>query len=662
MDGVSVAASLVGIGVAGSQIAIKLYTLATQISTASERITSISNDVSLTSGVLQELGEFMTRETANNDTSIFNRSGLETTKQSAAMCDNIFKQIEQAARDASQQLRTKNKFVGKIKLSRSEKAKWPFLQPNIESLRVDLREAKGTLMLMLQVMNLALSRKMAAVHEAAPMGVAEQREIYRAILAIQKQVQDKDSIHSEVDSEETPDNGTPKPTSLRVLDRRLSFDELSTAKQPSLAPSDLDPPLTPDVFMATSEPDKPDTRSPQEMKDEAINVDGSSSSKDCSTGIEQGNLNSNLEQSPPTGKTPALNVIDIEDHREDLKKLILFLVRPHIWDGGENRIVLSWYNVEPRVSQADVENQLSKDEEQGLPSILEVYADLSVYEEASISQNIAKSGPYTSLVSLKRTHVDKTYHGILFKGIPSLQYVLMTNLNGAKKGALETEARLNEEKIRSEIIDSKQKWKKDESMVLNLDRPTYIKAHRKWLDPETLIAYDLPWEWDDNHEYIIIKCWVNQHDQDKLFEHTRRLRNIGTVELKRDETRRQPSILMGQPKPTHPDALYGSLPGLSFGALRAMRSRRRDASPLRPIDFSDEDRYDWSDGDESDESDEEAISNEEEAARAVEELLGKYTTLFQQPQHAEEGQHVEQASTAAGADDSQESSQCWLFT
>ncbi len=79
-----------------------------------------------------------------------------------------------------------------------------------------------------------------------------------------------------------------------------------------------------------------------------------------------------------------------------------------------------------------------------------------------------------------------------------------------------------------------------------------------------------------------------------------------------------------------------------------------------PIDYSDEDRYD------SDESDDKTISedlNEEEAARAVEELLGKYTTLFQQLQHAEEGQHVEQASTAAGADEkSQESWRSWLFT
>ena len=317
------------------------------------------------------------------------------------------------------------------------------------------------------------------------MGVVEQREIYRAILAIQKQAQDK------VHSEDAPNNGTPRLASLRALNKRLSFDGLLTAKQPSLAPSDVDPLLTPHVFMAKSEPNKPDSRSPQERKDEAVNVHGSSSSKDCSTGIAQGDPKYNLHQSPLHSKIPPLNVTDIEDHRKDHKILVLFLVRPKIWEGASNRICISWHTVRPRVSQADLEKQLSKDEEQGLPPILEVCVDLSVYEEESIRQNIAKSGPYTSLVSLKRTHVDKTYHGILFKGIPSLQYVLMTIMNRKKKETLETEARLNEEKIRSEIIESKQNWRK------HLDEPTYIKVHRKWLDPETLIAYDLPWEWYD---------------------------------------------------------------------------------------------------------------------------------------------------------------------
>ena len=161
MDGISVAASLVSIGAVGCQIAIKLYALATQISTASDRISSISNDVSLTSSVLQQLGELMNQRATGDGTSIFSQSGLETTKMSAIMCENLFKEIEQAVREASEQVRGRERVVSKIKLSKSEKAKWPFLQPSIEALRNDLREAKGTLMLMLQVTTLAISKQMA---------------------------------------------------------------------------------------------------------------------------------------------------------------------------------------------------------------------------------------------------------------------------------------------------------------------------------------------------------------------------------------------------------------------------------------------------------------------------------------------------------------------
>ena len=32
---------------------------------------------------------------------------------------------------------------------------------------------------------------------------------------------------------------------------------------------------------------------------------------------------------------------------------------------------------------------------------------------------------------------------------------------------------------------------------LALSRPTYVKVHRKHIDPETLDVYELPWEWDD---------------------------------------------------------------------------------------------------------------------------------------------------------------------
>lgn len=37
----------------------------------------------------------------------------------------------------------------------------------------------------------------------------------------------------------------------------------------------------------------------------------------------------------------------------------------------------------------------------------------------------------------------------------------------------------------------------EQTKVMDLSRPTYIKVHRKYLSPDTLDAYDLPWEWDD---------------------------------------------------------------------------------------------------------------------------------------------------------------------
>ena len=152
MDGVSAAASIVGIATVGIQVSIKVVTLASQISTAADRISSIGNDVSLTSAVLHQLGDLMSEKTTPGGLPIFNKAGLETTKSSAKICQKIFEEVERETAKASNVIRGRKRPVGeKIKLTMLEKAKWPFLQPSLEILRTDLREAKGTLMLMLQV-------------------------------------------------------------------------------------------------------------------------------------------------------------------------------------------------------------------------------------------------------------------------------------------------------------------------------------------------------------------------------------------------------------------------------------------------------------------------------------------------------------------------------
>ncbi|KAJ5920387.1 hypothetical protein N7516_011245 [Penicillium verrucosum] len=61
-------------------------------------------------------------------------------------------------------------------------------------------------------------------------------------------------------------------------------------------------------------------------------------------------------------------------------------------------------------------------------------------------------------------------------------------------------------------------------------KTTWIMCHRKHLLPETLIAYDLPWDWDEEDpNYIIIKKWIADDSQDELFYHTRRLRERKVV-------------------------------------------------------------------------------------------------------------------------------------
>ncbi|PYH44550.1 uncharacterized protein BP01DRAFT_366386 [Aspergillus saccharolyticus JOP 1030-1] len=54
---------------------------------------------------------------------------------------------------------------------------------------------------------------------------------------------------------------------------------------------------------------------------------------------------------------------------------------------------------------------------------------------------------------------------------------------------------------------------------------TWIRVERKHLLPDTLIAYQLPWDFDEaDSDYLLIKQWVSGEFLDELFAHTQRLR------------------------------------------------------------------------------------------------------------------------------------------
>lgn len=56
------------------------------------------------------------------------------------------------------------------------------------------------------------------------------------------------------------------------------------------------------------------------------------------------------------------------------------------------------------------------------------------------------------------------------------------------------------------ILEGKKakKGDKHEKKIMDLTRPTYIKVHRKYLSPETLDVYHLPWEWDDVGPHLVL--------------------------------------------------------------------------------------------------------------------------------------------------------------
>ena len=189
MEAVGAAASILAIAGTGIQVSLKLIAFADQIGTAPQRIRDVGTDVSVTAGTLQELGELMKRNTASKRlTGIFNPDQVQHIEISSTKCKHIFEELKEILGKASQQLRNAYKSTSKsndtfsrIRLSRLERMKWPFLQPSIQPLRSALGDAKATLTLILQVVHLRCA------HVTASLDQEEQNDLIRMIAAMRRQ-------------------------------------------------------------------------------------------------------------------------------------------------------------------------------------------------------------------------------------------------------------------------------------------------------------------------------------------------------------------------------------------------------------------------------------------------------------------------------------------
>lgn len=149
MAELGIIASVAHIADVGLRLSIKLYTFGEIVASADRSVLSISKDVSLTSGVLKELGHLLDKD---REARTFSENAVQTADGVVKECLEVFREMEDilvkkmpglAKGDGKGGGRTKRAAV------LLERLKWGYLQPKLQLLRSNLDRLKSTLLLLM---------------------------------------------------------------------------------------------------------------------------------------------------------------------------------------------------------------------------------------------------------------------------------------------------------------------------------------------------------------------------------------------------------------------------------------------------------------------------------------------------------------------------------
>lgn len=157
MEGIGLIASVAQIADVGLRLSIKLYTFGEIVASADRSVIAISKDVSLTSGVLKELGKLLDKD---KETGTFSETAVQTADGVVKECLEVFKEMDNIVVKRLPSLGAAGKGGGQGERAKRatvmlERLKWGYLQPKLELLRSNLDSLKSTLLLMLNVITYA---------------------------------------------------------------------------------------------------------------------------------------------------------------------------------------------------------------------------------------------------------------------------------------------------------------------------------------------------------------------------------------------------------------------------------------------------------------------------------------------------------------------------
>jgi hypothetical protein len=149
---IGVIASVAQLADYGFKLSIKLTSYSEAVSRADRTIESLSNEVSFTSGVLKVLGDIL----EDDEAKYISRTAVEATQGTVKECFVVFESLTKILDKALPKSLVMEKGGKTVKGMRlREKIMWPFLEPRVELLRVNLDRLKVNLTLMLEVLKFA---------------------------------------------------------------------------------------------------------------------------------------------------------------------------------------------------------------------------------------------------------------------------------------------------------------------------------------------------------------------------------------------------------------------------------------------------------------------------------------------------------------------------
>ncbi|KAL9118432.1 MAG: hypothetical protein Q9187_005020, partial [Circinaria calcarea] len=179
MEEVTEISRISAVATVGIQLSVKLIAFAEEYGRKPHRLSHLSRDIAITSGVLQQLGVFVT-STPDEKTALISQTGRQATVESATACNAIFDEIHTAFKALAALL------DGQAPIP-SHYLNTPFSWPRINILWDDLGELRLALMLQLQTITLASCRKASQCNTPTAAQKEEERELIQSIVALQTQ-------------------------------------------------------------------------------------------------------------------------------------------------------------------------------------------------------------------------------------------------------------------------------------------------------------------------------------------------------------------------------------------------------------------------------------------------------------------------------------------